>query len=67
MAIKAETGALRVKITPNEVFIVHPGEGGWYWLGSRESVEDLIIRPTSDGRLRGNTDEAAAYRKAMGG
>ena len=65
-AIKAETGALRVKITPNEVFIIRADEGGWYWLGSREGVEDLILRPTSDGRLRGNTDEAAAYRKAMG-
>lgn len=65
-AIKAETGALRVKITPNEVFIVRADEAGWYWLGSREGVEDLILRPTSDGRLRGNTDEAAAYRKAMG-
>lgn len=66
-AIKAETGALRVKITPNEVFIVRADEAGWYWLGSREGVEDLILRPTSDGRLRGNTDEAAAYRKAKGG
>lgn len=66
-AIKTETGALRVKITPNEVFIVRRDEAGWYWLGSREGVEDLILRPTSDGRLRGNTDEAAAYRKAKGG
>lgn len=65
-AIKAETGALRVKITPNEVFIVRGDEAGCYWLGSRDGVEDLILRPTSDGRLRGDTDEAAAYRKAMG-
>ncbi|WP_137132603.1 hypothetical protein [Rhizobium sp. FY34] len=65
-AIKAETGALRVKITPNEVFIVRADEAGWYWLGSRDGVEDLILRPNSDGRLRGDTEEAAAYRKAMG-
>lgn len=65
-AVKAETGALRVKITPNEVFIVSANEAGWYWLGGRDGVEDLILRPTSNGRLRGNTDEAAAYRQAMG-
>lgn len=65
-AVKAETGALRVKITPNEVFIVRADEAGWYWLGGRDGVEDLILRPTSNGRLRGNTDEAAAYRQAMG-
>ncbi|MDW9721634.1 hypothetical protein GOB91_04600 [Sinorhizobium meliloti] len=65
-AIKAETGALRVKITPNEVFIIRADEAGWYRLGSREGVEDLILRPTSHGRLRGNSGEAAAYRKAMG-
>jgi len=65
-AIKAETGALRVKVTPNEVFIVRADEAGWYWLGNREGVEDLILRSNSNGRLRGNTDEAAAYRKAMG-
>lgn len=65
-AIKAETGAIRVKITPNEVFIIRHDESGWYWLGSRDGVEDLILRPQSDGRLRGNTGEAASYRKAMG-
>ncbi|WP_320200372.1 hypothetical protein RMR16_013560 [Agrobacterium sp. rho-13.3] len=65
-AIKAETGAVRVKITPSEVFIIRHDGSGWYWLGSRDSVEDSILRPHSDHRLRGDTDEAASYRKAMG-
>lgn len=65
-AIKAETGAIRVKITPNEVFIIRANEGGWYWFGSRDGVEHQILMPHSDARLRGNTDEAAAYRQVMG-
>lgn len=63
-AIKAETGAIRVKISPNEVFITLPEYDGWQWIGERDSVDDL--RPHSDGRLRGDTEEAAAYRKARG-
>jgi hypothetical protein len=65
-AIKAETGATRVRITPNEVFIILPDQGGWYWLGARDSVEEQILEPPRDGRLRGDTDAAAAYRAAMG-
>ncbi len=65
-AIKAETNAARVKITPHEVFVIRPNETGWYWLGSRENVEDQILMPRSDNRLAGNTDAAAAYRAAMG-
>ncbi|MCD2185524.1 hypothetical protein [Rhizobium sp. GN54] len=65
-AIKAETNAARVKITPHEVFVIRPNEMGWYWLGSRENVEDQILMPRSDNRLAGNTDAAAAYRAAMG-
>lgn len=65
-AIKAETTAARVKITPHEVFVIRPDETGWYWLGSRENVEDQILMPRSDNRLAGNTGAAAAYRAAMG-
>ncbi|ULJ72209.1 hypothetical protein [Rhizobium gallicum] len=65
-AIKAETGATRIRITPNEVFVILPDQGGWYWLGSRDSLEEQILEPQRDGHLRGNTDEAAAYRAAMG-
>ncbi|MCV9961943.1 hypothetical protein OIU34_08510 [Pararhizobium sp. BT-229] len=65
-AIKAETGATRIRITPNEVFVILPGQGGWYWLGGRDSLEEQILEPQRDGHLRGNTTEAAAYRSAMG-
>ncbi|MBY5340449.1 hypothetical protein E0H35_30625 [Rhizobium leguminosarum bv. viciae] len=65
-AIKAETGATRIKITPNEVFVILPDQGGWYWLGARDSLEQQILEPERDGRFRGNTNEAAAYRAAMG-
>ncbi|MGO4659253.1 hypothetical protein AB4Z34_31385 [Ensifer sp. 2YAB10] len=65
-AIKAETGATRIRITPNEVFVILPDQAGWHWLGARDSVEEQILEPQRDGRLRGNTDEAAAYRVAMG-
>ncbi|WKL22243.1 hypothetical protein QYR00_17125 [Agrobacterium tumefaciens] len=65
-AIKAETNAARVKITPHEVFVIRPRETGWYWLGSRENIEDQILMPRSDNRLAGNSDAAAAYREAKG-
>ncbi|WP_312621744.1 hypothetical protein [Agrobacterium pusense] len=65
-AIKAETGATRIKITPNEVFVILPDQGGWYWLGARDSIEEQILQPRRDGRIRGNTAEAEAYRAAMG-
>jgi len=65
-AIKAETGAIRIRVTPNEVFVILPDQGGWYWLGARDSLEQQILEPQRDGRFRGNTNEAAAYRAAMG-
>jgi hypothetical protein len=65
-AIKAETGATRIRITPNEVFVILPDQSGWYWLGARDSIEAQILEPQRDGRLRGNSAEAAAYRAAMG-
>lgn len=65
-AIKAETGATSVKITPNEVFVILPDQSGWYWLGARDSIQQQILEPQRDGRLRGNSAEAAAYRAAMG-
>ena len=65
-AIKAETGATRIRITPNEVFVILPDQAGWYWLGARDSIEEQILEPQRDSRIRGNTDEAAAYRAAMG-
>lgn len=65
-ASKAETNAARIKITLHEVFVIRPNETGWYWLGSRENVEDQILMPRSNNRLAGNTGAAAAYRAAMG-
>ena len=65
-AINAETGATRIKVTPNEVFVILPDQGGWYWLGNRDSIEAQIVVPQRDNRLRGNTAEATAYRTAMG-
>ncbi|WP_244519914.1 hypothetical protein [Ensifer sp. LC384] len=65
-AIKAETGATRIRVTPNEVFVILPDQGGWYWLGARDSLEEQILEPRRGGRLRGNTAEAAAYRASMG-
>ncbi|MDR6758152.1 hypothetical protein J2Y48_003450 [Mycoplana sp. BE70] len=65
-AIKAEAGATRVKLTPNEVFVILPNKEGWYRLGNRESIEDQILLPRPDNRLAGNTDAAAAYRAVMG-
>ncbi|NYT32077.1 hypothetical protein HX898_16860 [Rhizobium sp. WYCCWR 11128] len=64
--IKAETGATRIRITPNEVFVILPDQGGWYWLGARDSLEQQILEPQRDGRLRGNSNEAATYRASMG-
>lgn len=64
-AIKAETGATRIRITPNEVFVILPDQSGWYWLGARDSIEAQILEPQRDGRLRGNSAKAAAYRGAM--
>lgn len=65
-AIKAETGATRIRVTPNEVFVILPDQAGWYWLGARDSLEQQILEPERDGRLRGNSVEAAAYRASMG-
>jgi hypothetical protein len=65
-AIKAETNAVRIKLTPHEVFMIHPSKEGWYWLGTRENVEDQILTPRPNNRLAGNSPAAAAYRAAMG-
>lgn len=65
-AIKAETSTPRLKLTPHEVFVIHPSKEGWYWLGSRENVEDQILTPRPGNRLAGNSDAAAAYRAAKG-
>ena len=65
-AIKAETGATRIRVTRNDVFVILPDQFDWYWLGARDRVEAQILEPRPGGRLRGNTSEAAAYRAAMG-
>ncbi len=65
-AIKAETGATRIRITPNEVFVILSDQRGWYWLGARDSIQQQILEPRRDGHLHGNSAEAAAYRAAMG-
>lgn len=64
-AIKAETGATRIRLTPHEVFVAGPAEAGWHWLGNRDSIEDQILMPCANHRLAGNTGAAAAYREAM--
>lgn len=65
-AIKAETGATRIRLTPHEVFVTGPAEAGWHWLGNRDSIEDQILMPRPDNRFAGNTGAAAAYRAVMG-
>ena len=65
-AIKAETGATRIRLTPHEVFVTRPAEAGWHWLGNRDSIEDQILMPRPNNRLSGNTGAAAAYRAVMG-
>ncbi|WKL19478.1 hypothetical protein QYR00_18645 [Agrobacterium tumefaciens] len=65
-AIKAETGAIRIRLTPHEVFVTRPAQAGWHWLGNRDSIEDQILMPRPDNRLSGNTGAAAAYRAVMG-
>ncbi len=64
-AIKAETGATRVKITPNEIFVILPDQSSWYWLGAHDRIQWEILEPQRDGLLRGNSAAAAAYRSAM--
>jgi hypothetical protein len=65
-AIKAETGATSVKIANGEVYIMSPNHTGWYWIGGIDSVQQSLLQPHDFGYLHGNTDEAAAYRTAMG-
>lgn len=65
-AIKAETGATRVKVTSTEVFIIRPNDPGWAWCGARDSVVDSLLKLQQHGWIGGNTDEAAAYRSMRG-
>ncbi len=65
-AVKAETGATRIKVTATEVFIMRPGDAGWTWCGARDGVEDTLLKLQTHGWIHGNTDEAAAYRTTMG-
>ncbi|MDS7594071.1 hypothetical protein [Agrobacterium tumefaciens] len=65
-AIKAETGATRVKVTATEVFIIRPADSGWTWCGARDGVVDSLLKLQEHSWIRGNTDEATAYRSMMG-
>ncbi len=65
-AIKAETGATRVKVTATEVFIIRPADSGWRWCGARDGVVDSLLKLQEHSWIRGNTDEATAYRSMMG-
>jgi len=65
-AVKAETGATRIKVTSTEVFIIRPADTGWTWCGARDGVVDSLLKLQEHGWIRGNTDEAAAYRATMG-
>jgi hypothetical protein len=64
-AIKAETGATRVKITSTEVFIMRPNTHRWRHIGARDSVSDRLERPGTGCPIRGQSEEAAAYRAAL--
>ena len=65
-AVKAETGATRIKVTATEVFIIRPSDTGWTWCGARDGVVDSLLKLQQHGWIRGNTDEATAYRAVMG-
>jgi len=65
-AVKAETGATRIMVTATEVFIIRPADTGWTWCGARDGVADSLLKLQEHGWIGGNTDEAAAYRTAMG-
>ncbi len=65
-AVKAETGATRIKVTSTEVFIIRPADSGWTWCGARDGVVDSLLKLQQHGWIGGNTDEAAAYRATMG-
>jgi hypothetical protein len=64
-AIKAETGATRVKIASAEVFIMHPDADRWRHIGPRDSVSTWLEFPDSACSIRGRSAEAAAYRAAL--
>ncbi|CUX35932.1 hypothetical protein [Agrobacterium deltaense] len=65
-AVKAETGATRIKVTATEVFIIRPVDTGWTWCGARDGVVDSLLKLQQHGWIGGNTDAAAAYRATMG-
>ena len=65
-AVKAETGATRIKVTSTEVFIIRPADTGWTWCGARDGVVDSLLKLQQHGWIGGNTDEATAYRSMMG-
>ncbi|WP_262576167.1 hypothetical protein [Agrobacterium tumefaciens] len=65
-AVKAETGATRIKVTSTEVFIIRPADSGWTWCGARDGVVDSLLKLQQHGWIGGNTDAAAAYRAMMG-
>lgn len=65
-AVKAETGAMRIKVTATEVFIIRPDDSGWTWCGARDGVVDSLLKLQQHGWIGGNTDAAAAYRATMG-
>lgn len=65
-AVKAETGATRIKVTSTEVFIIRPADTGWTWCGARDGVVDSLLKLQQHSWISGNTDEAAAYRATMG-
>lgn len=63
-AIRAETGATRVRITSaGEVHIQTSSD--WDWIGGLENVQRSLLEQDSLGDLRGDSKEAAAYRAAI--
>ncbi|MGY5811706.1 hypothetical protein ACXHXG_28880 [Rhizobium sp. LEGMi198b] len=63
-AIKAETGAARIRVTSDgDVHIQTSRYGSWEWIGGVETVEQSLLGPNT-GYLNGDTAEAAAYRAA---
>lgn len=65
-AIKAETGAERVMITSSgDAHIQSSRYSGWDWIGSVDNLEQSLLKSHGNGRFRGHTPEAAAYRAAV--
>lgn len=67
-AIKVGTNAERVMFdSDGEVFMIHPRENGWYWIGPLDALVQALCEGFTYGCLHDvMTAEAVAYRLAAG-